>query len=80
MKCSVCGATGVKLWREYNTFEPKLFCVRHAQGKEDTLLRLDRSTMIGNLVPAVSDGHGDYWGFDAIPDTEMRMWRMLPDR
>lgn len=29
-KCGTCGVTGVKLWREYNSFCPELACVECA--------------------------------------------------
>lgn len=88
-RCSVCGAGGVKLWRQAATFAPATFCARCASQHE----RVDISQMtvsgevpsrfgltdkIGNLVPAVPSGD-TYWGYTSVPAEAVVWWRVLPN-
>lgn len=91
-KCAKCKVTGVKLWREYQTFSPQLLCadcavkdqkknyVVNADGKvEDE--HGDRSDQIGWYVPAVPDEEGaGYWGYTSVPQEGVNWWKQLPTR
>lgn len=92
-KCRECGATGIKLWREYNTFNPRLLCASHAakgQGKDIGILTPEGKWLdpivdqwcdqIGWYVPAVptEDGIG-YWGYTSVPDAGVEWWKGLPN-
>lgn len=73
-KCSVCGATECKLWREYNTFNPALFCAPCAAKKQKKGIKSINAEgmrhgricgysyiwtdQIGSYVPAVPDEEG----------------------
>jgi len=85
-KCGSCGATGVKLWREYQTVSPALRCCNCAakeQGKDihdidANGMRLGKTDQIGWYVPAVPDQEGvGYWGYTSVPDAGVRWWKRL---
>lgn len=89
--CGQCGASGCKLWREYQTFKPRLLCVDCAlkdQNKDgpvdaDGRRKCDDlpfcTYTIGWYVPAVPDEEGlGYWGYCAVPDAGLAWWRGLP--
>lgn len=77
-KCGVCGAHGVKLWREYQTCAPSLFCLSCAQKAQKRTLSWAESDSIGWLVPAVPDEEGvGYWGYTSVPAAGCRWWHML---
>lgn len=92
-RCGNCGATGVKLWREYQTFSPQLLCAdcaaadQHkdisdigAGGKRTDELG-QRTDQIGWYVPAVPDEEGvGYWGYTSVPDAGVVWWRNLPTK
>jgi hypothetical protein len=91
-KCGKCDATGCKLWREYQTFSPRLLCVDCAcrdQKKINNVdsegLRVDDDGMqtdqVGWYVPAVptKDG-GGYCGYLDVPDAAVKWWEQLPLR
>jgi hypothetical protein len=91
--CSNCGASGVKLWRQYQTFldHIKLFCAACAcesQGKEnlvdsDGMRPSDlgngmKTDQIGWLVPAVPTEDGEnYWGYTSVPKAGVKWWKSL---
>lgn len=89
-KCGDCGTTGVKLWREYQTMQPNLFCAHCAakdQGKSISGIDangmrpsdLDQTDQIGWLVPAVPDEEGvGYWGYTSVPEAGVNWWKKLP--
>jgi hypothetical protein len=92
-RCAGCGAAGVKLWRQYNTFldHIDLYCVDCAvrdQGVETTVGEDGRresahglTDQIGNLVPAVPDEEGEtFWGYTSVPQAGVAWWRQLPLR
>lgn len=91
-KCGDCGATGVKLWREYQTFDPALRCCNCAaksQGKDISDIDregihtsdLGKTDQIGWFVPAVPDEEGEgFWGYTSVPDAGARWWRRLPTK
>ena len=89
--CAQCGASGCKLWREYQTFSPTLLCAACAaksEGKDITDIDAegkrsgkfgDRTDQIGWYVPAVptEDGCG-YWGYTSVPNPGCKWWKGLP--
>jgi hypothetical protein len=92
-RCSRCGASGCKLWRDYSTFlnHLELYCAPCAardQGKDVSDIDAggrrasdlgDRTDQIGCLVPAVPTEDGStFWGYTAVPDDRVRWWRALP--
>jgi hypothetical protein len=82
MKCGNCDATGCKMWREYQTFTPKILCAPCAaavEGKDIStmddegryvsnfdFMRGRRTYEIGWYVPCVPDTEGNYWGYGAL--------------
>ena len=88
-KCDACGATGIKLWRQYQTCAPRLLCAPCAckdQGKPDDVnasgCRGRRGgDQIGWYVPAVPDEEGvGYWGYSSVPQAGVTWWQRLPTR
>jgi len=91
--CNTCQASGVKLWRDYNTMAcfNDLSCGDCAAKKdgceppdEDGKV-LDRggvrSMTIGWLVPAVpTDDNTTFWGFSSVPEKGVFWWKSLPTR
>lgn len=92
-KCSMCGASGCKLWRQYQTFadQIKLMCAYCAAKTEETdISALDEkgnrpskyggtTEQIGSLVPAVpTEDNSTYWGYTSIPPKGVEWWRNLP--
>lgn len=91
-KCSVCGARGKKMWRQYQTFlsHIELMCAECAlkdqkkQGPVDELGYLQddlcgRIDQIGWMIPAVPDEEGQtYWGYTSVPQEGVLWWRRLP--
>lgn len=92
-KCK-CGASGQKLWRQYQTFlnHIELLCVECAvktEGKnyiigEDGRRESEHGGMtdqIGWLVPAVLTAEGDtFWGYTSVPQDRCDWWHALPLR
>jgi len=80
-KCGSCGAAGVRLWREYQTFAPSLFCVTCALSSSHagsaTAESLRGCDQIGWLVPAVP-ADGGWWGYSSVPDEGVAWWYALP--
>lgn len=89
--CSKCGASGCKLWREYQTFAVRLHCAQCAaahQGKsiEDidsngrrTGESGDKTDQIGWFVPAIpNEDETGYWGYSAVPGPAVDWWKKLP--
>lgn len=90
-KCGNCGATGCKLWVEYQgRVSPRFFCAICAaqdQGKSIGDIDADgRHTsafgltdQIGWFVPAVPDeGGAGYWFDGLAPQEGVDWWRRLP--
>jgi hypothetical protein len=84
--CSVCGATGCKLWRPYQTFDPALLCLKHTCERAKIPIeeiasdgKHDGSDGIGWYVPAVPTEENDtYWGYTSVPDMGVYWWNSLP--
>ena len=88
--CSMCGKTGVRLWREYNTYFElqSLYCKKCAKRNQRRTLNaawykklcVDMKTdKIGNLVPAVPTEDGKtFWGYTSVPEDGCVWWNSLP--
>lgn len=93
-KCGVCGAKGVKLWRDYQTFldNQTLRCTDCALKYRDEGKGGDpenkgkpwdgESTSIGWCVAAVPTEDGKtYWGYSSVPSRGVCWWwRLEPQR
>lgn len=91
-KCSECGASGCKLWRESHVFanEVALMCAPCAAGAEfEDISEIDqngsipwlhrqRTDQIGSMVPAVPTDDGSFWGYTSVPESGVAWWRALP--
>jgi hypothetical protein len=88
-KCGYCKAFGLKLWREYSTFDPQLLCAVCALkdqkksysvdsvGKHDDLA-YGSSDQIGSYVPAIPDEEAaGYWGYTSVPQEGINWWKKL---
>lgn len=82
--CSKCGAAGLRLWRQSNTFLDyvELFCATCAEGdQKDTIAKYadfhrDTDSTIGDLVPARPTPEGDtFWGQTS---GDVEWWYALP--
>lgn len=92
--CAGCGAKDVKLWREYQTIDPKLLCVCCAETDQkkpgiSAVINSDgryqsemgATDQIGWYVPAVPDEEGSgYWGYTSVPQAGVVWWRKLPSK
>ena len=91
--CHKCGVTGVKLWREYQTFlnHQSLLCCKcsgEEQNKDvksiDDRGRIEselggRTDQIGWRIPAVPTKDNDtYWGYTSVPEDGVQWWKRLP--
>lgn len=78
-KCHHCGAKGLKLWREYQTFLDRTdllcaACIEKQAGEK--LDPADPAT--GGLVPAVLTKDGTtFWGYTSAPFTACERWWAL---
>lgn len=82
-KCGCCGATGVKLWRSYNTVleQQALKCRACAQVEQKRTHDWNEGDAIGWLVPAVPTVKGDtFWGYSSVPQAGCRWWHQLEPR
>lgn len=92
--CTKCGKSGIKLWRQYQTFldHIQLLCGACAltdqklegpigdDGRRPAEPGSERTTdQIGWLIPAVPTVELDtFWGYSSVPDDRLRWWRALP--
>ncbi|MCC7422085.1 MAG: hypothetical protein IT428_17540 [Planctomycetaceae bacterium] len=78
--CTKCGVSGVRLWREYNTFADvtDLECVTCAEKSQDRKYEPPGDS-IGWRVPAVPvEGMDAFWGYGSVPDEGVKWWHSLP--
>lgn len=73
--CSECGATEVRLFRDYRTFDLSTRCAKCLEGAGVPRLRRDR---FEGWVPAVPDGNGSFWGYSYVPDVLVYLARGAP--
>lgn len=80
-KCVTCSATGVRLYRRYQTFldHQQLYC-RECACKDQNKQPDNKSEhTIGCLVAAVPTEDGrTYWGFTSVPQEGVEWWNRLP--
>lgn len=92
-RCGTCGATGCKLWRDYQTFleHQTLLCARcAAEEQEKDISDIDecgqiesdlvgRTDQIGWRIPAVPTEENDtFWGYTSVPEEGCQWWDRLP--
>lgn len=91
-KCHKCGATGCKLWRQYQTFleHQTLLCANcAAKDQKEDIGDIDargrrssefgKTNQIGWYIPAVPTKENDtYWGYTTTPGVGFRWWYRLP--
>jgi hypothetical protein len=78
-ECSVCGDTGVKLWRQYQTFlnHIQLMCRACAERDQGKQLQIG-CDQIGWMIPAVPTEEGySFWGYTSVPDAGVEWWKAL---
>jgi hypothetical protein len=80
--CKKCGATGVKLWREYQTFanHTKLLCGACTSQDQGRPLDLSDGDQCGWMVPAVPtlEPEAPWWGYTSVPAEGVAWWKALP--
>jgi hypothetical protein len=92
--CDKCGASGVKLWREYQTIASlsDLLCANctlergkmkagafDAEGYREDETYGYKTDQAGWMCPAVPCVEGDtYWGYTSVPPEGVAWWRGLP--
>ncbi len=84
--CAECGASGVRLWRDYGLFLRNISlrcrgCSEEHQAKYTDKLELKRTRetdQIGWLVPAVPTDDGTFWGYASTPNHAYAWWEALP--
>lgn len=85
--CESCGATGVKLWRDYQSISPNRGKCSVQEQKKDyspnaqgyVMSKYGRTDQIGWKVPAIPTEEGDaYWGYGTVPQEGANWWRTLP--
>ena len=89
-KCGECGATSCKLWRQSQTFSPKILCAKCAAKDQGKNINIDtegrhssgtgvRTDQIGLYVPAIPlEDENGYWGYTSVPQPGCDWWRNLP--
>jgi len=81
LKCEDCGATGCKLWREYQTCSPSLLCANCVEERTGRKLDPEHLCSIEWWVAAIPDEEGNgYWGYTSVPEVGVRWWNQLPTR
>ena len=79
-KCDDCGATGVRLYRLYQTFldHQRLRCHKCACKNQSQNPDTESEHSIGWLVAAVPTEDGDtYWGYTSVPQAGVEWWNRL---
>lgn len=85
-RCNGCGAHGVRLYREYQTFldHQTLLCTQCTLKDQkltvaDPYVDITKARAIGWRVPAVPTQDGEtYWGYTSCPEEGVQWWRSLP--
>lgn len=92
-ECSRCHVTGVKLWREWNTFleyqqllcQPcvKIVKKKYIEDMDETWKKLGstppETDQLGGMAPAVPTEDGStFWGYASVPEPGVQWWKSLP--
>ena len=80
-ECKDCGVSGVRLYREYQTFldHQTLRCRECACKNQESEPFLEAEHSIGWLVAAVPTEDGKtFWGFTSVPQEGVEWWNRLP--
>lgn len=91
-KCSCCGASNVKLWRDSGPIasEIELLCARCASIKSgDSISNITNegihevafgiTDQIGDYLPAVPlEDRKSFWQYTAVPHKAAQWWKSLP--
>lgn len=79
--CGACGATGVRLWRNYQTFlNSQTLTCRSCSEKDQDKVLAPGTDQIGWRIPAVPTGDRDtFWGYTSVPDDGVKWWDSLPE-
>ena len=78
--CGGCGASGVRLWRDYQVYldQSTLRCRRCCEAHEGKPMP-DQGDQIGWSVPAVPTPDGStFWGYTSVPLVAVDWWKALP--
>lgn len=90
--CSKCGAGDCKLWRAYQSFNPRLLCAPCAAEEQNKdITQMDehglfpiegqhhgKTDQIGWYIPAVATAEGNFWGYTSVPTEDAERWLALP--
>ena len=92
-KCSKCGATGIKLWRDNNPTAPTLLCFDCAEENQNEYIKaMDHDGKhadptgvleptiynIGILIPAIpNETDHTYFEMNSVPDKNFDLWKKL---
>lgn len=91
-ECSHCHVTGVKLWREYQTFldHQQLLCAtcapivkpREAAAQAEFRRKYSIVTdQLCDMVPAIPTEDGTtFWGYSSVPQDGVEWWKTLPEK
>lgn len=79
--CNDCGAGGVRLYRDYNTFidHQTLRCTACVEVKSGSRVDPERPDSVGWYVAAVPSGT-TFWGYTSVPAEGVSWWRALATR
>lgn len=78
--CAKCGASGVRLYRDYNTFADfiTLTCTACTEESENRKAK-GKAHSIGWKVAAVPTEDGStFWGYTSVPQAGVEWWDRLP--
>jgi len=81
--CGECGTSGVRLYRDYETFmeHQRLLCTACAEKADSRGRKMDpeHPDQLGLMVAAVPTEDGTtFWGFASVPQAGVLWWRALP--
>ena len=80
--CGGCGATGVRLWRRWNTFvsHQSLTCMTCSELDQSATM-MEGHDQIGSRIPAVPTEENDtFWGYSSVPDDAVQWWLGMPEK
>jgi hypothetical protein len=78
--CHECGKSGIRLYRDYNTFldHLDLLCTACLSSRKDVHVDYAQPCHLGDMVPAIPTEEGDtFWGFTSVPAAGCLWWYNL---